>query len=160
VSEPQPVRFHTVGDDRAPSPRRTTLPPSRRLSLDRDYDAVYAAKMRKSAGGVTVWTRPNGLAFHRLGLSVGKRAGKAHDRVHIKRLIREAFRLNQHDLAHGAGRHDIVVSARGADGLTLESCASAMIDLVAQADREWSKRQETKRRNEIGTEPRRHEGTE
>jgi len=140
-----------VGDDTAPSPRRLTLPPSRRLSLDRDYDAVYSGKMRKSAGGLTVWTRPNGLAFHRLGLSVGKRAGQAHDRVRIKRLIREAFRAGQHGLAHRAGHHDIVVSARGGEGLTLTSCAAALRDLVAQADREWLKRQETNRRRDEET---------
>lgn len=66
-----------------------------RLSGSREFGAVFAARARKSSGAVTVFARANGLGWHRLGLSVGKRVGRAHERVRVKRLCREAFRLER-----------------------------------------------------------------
>jgi ribonuclease P protein component len=39
-----------------------------------------------------MYARPNELDFNRLGLSVGKKAGKAVTRNRIKRLLKEAMR--------------------------------------------------------------------
>jgi ribonuclease P protein component len=53
--------------------------------------------------------RPNGLGHPRLGLTVPRRVGKAVRRNRLKRLLREAFRLNQHELPQGM---DYVVLVR------------------------------------------------
>ena len=44
---------------------------------------------------------PNGLPESRLGLIVGKRHGNAVRRNRIRRLLREAFRIQQDSLAPG-----------------------------------------------------------
>jgi ribonuclease P protein component len=87
-----------------------------------EFDAVFAYKVRKSKGPITVFVMPNGRDEHRLGLSIGKRVGNAVARGRVKRMIREAFRHEQSDIPmtkEGTG-YDIVVTARAHDGAGLE----------------------------------------
>ncbi len=49
----------------------------------------------------------NGLAYSRIGVSIGRAQGNAVMRNRIKRVIREAFRLNQRDMPSG---YDILVT--------------------------------------------------
>ncbi|MEM1211287.1 MAG: ribonuclease P protein component [Planctomycetota bacterium] len=83
-----------------------------RLSGSRAFDAVYAGKCRKNLGPIAVLGLSNGLTHHRLGLSVGRRVGTAVKRHRIKRLLREAFRLDHQGwprVSDGAGGVDVVV---------------------------------------------------
>jgi len=84
---------------------------SKRLRLRHalEFDAVYAGKTRESRGPLTVFAIPNTLKHPRLGLSVGRKVGTAPKRNRIKRLLREAFRLLQHDLPVG---YDVVINVR------------------------------------------------
>jgi ribonuclease P protein component len=88
-----------------------TYPYSKRLRLRHalEFDAVYAGKTRESRGPLTVFAISNTLGHPRLGLSVGRKVGTAPKRNRIKRLLREAFRLLQHDLPVG---YDIVINVR------------------------------------------------
>ena len=56
-----------------------------------------------------MFVAPGSSDWHRLGLAVGRRAGKAVLRNKIKRRLREVFRLNR---AHWPGCYDIVVHGR------------------------------------------------
>lgn len=80
-----------------------------RLHGSRAFAAVFDAKLRKTAGPITVCGLPNGLDYCRLGLSVPRRVGSAVARGRVKRRLREAFRLSQHDWPTG---YDIVVAVR------------------------------------------------
>ena len=51
-------------------PQRQTFRRTARLTHDHEYQAVYGARVRKSAAGFTVSMRPNGQAQHRLGIAV------------------------------------------------------------------------------------------
>ena len=49
--------------------------------------------------------RSNDLSFCRLGITVTRRYGKAHERNRFKRLVREVFRIHQTGLAQGWDLH-------------------------------------------------------
>ena len=58
---------------------------------------------------VVVYIRPNRLGMNRLGLTCSKTVGKAVERNRAKRVIKEAYRLNEQRLKRG---YDIVIVAR------------------------------------------------
>jgi ribonuclease P protein component len=109
-----------------------------RLSKSTEFAAVYGAKVRKGAGPFVVFGMPNGLQWSRLGLSVGKRVGGAVRRNRVKRLLREAFRLEQHAMARGL---DLVVTVRAhEDEVALEDCRRLMVQAVSGLETEWARR--------------------
>ena len=75
-----------------------TFPKSHHLRSPREFDAVYSNKTRESRGPLTVYALPNDLGHPRVGFSVSRKVGTAPRRNRIRRLLREAFRLMQHDL--------------------------------------------------------------
>jgi ribonuclease P protein component len=86
--------------------RRLRFGKDRRLLRRPEFERVFAEGVRERAGGFTVIVRATDRPRSRLGISVGKRYGNAVRRNHIKRRLREAFRLEQDDLPAGI---DIVV---------------------------------------------------
>ncbi len=113
-----------------------------RLSHASEFQAVYGARVKKARGPLVVFGLPNGREECRLGLAVGKRAGPAVTRNRIKRLVREAFRLRQHELPRSKdGRYDLVVSVREPAGLTLTEVQCLLEELAGAVHREWEKRQ-------------------
>jgi len=83
-----------------------------RLLKTDDFSSVFALKNRRSRDLLQVsQSADNALGHPRLGLVVSKKAAKrAHDRNYMKRVIRDWFRLNQHQLPP----HDFVVRVRQA----------------------------------------------
>ena len=115
-----------------PTPRRQTFPPSRRLRLPSEFSAVYAAKVRESRGPLTVYALPNELGHPRLGMSVSRKVGTAVRRNRIRRLIRESFRLLQHDFPQG---YDLVVVVRPHEPLILAEYQKMLSALVVKLHR-------------------------
>ncbi len=92
------------------SARPLDYPPALRLLNKAAFEVVYARGRRSGNAvfGLSVLERELGVP--RLGMSVGvKVAGSAVERNRIRRVIRESFRLAQHDLVD----LDMVVTARG-----------------------------------------------
>lgn len=80
-----------------------------RLLKPAEYKRVFDSAKRSSDRYLTILCSPNDLDHARLGLAISKKCSKlAVQRNRIKRLIRETFRLNQHDLLQA----DYVVMAR------------------------------------------------
>jgi ribonuclease P protein component len=111
---------------------RYGLPRSRRLLRPAEYRRVYAAKQVFIDRELIVHAAPNGGRPTRLGMAISRRIGGAVRRNRIKRLMREAFRLNQHRFADGLDM--VLVPRRGAQ-LTLESISASLCKLLPRAAR-------------------------
>ena len=85
-----------------------------RLSGRPAYSSVFREGRRYHAQGFMVMARANGLPYMRLGLSVGRKMGKANKRNRIKRIIREGFRQAPHRQRGGL---DLVVIPRRPDDM-------------------------------------------
>ena len=94
----------------APADReRLTFPAARRLRRKWEFDQLYAGGKRLGNSHFGMTLQPNSLGQPRLGLAVAaKPFGGSVPRNRLRRLIRESFRLHQHELP-GV---DLVVSAR------------------------------------------------
>jgi ribonuclease P protein component len=117
-----------------PSPRTYKYSPRHRLQHALQFDAVYAAKTKESRGPLTVFALPNDLDHPRLGLSVGKKVGTAPKRNRIKRLLREAFRLLQHDLPTG---YDLVINVRPHETALLADYQRMLSATMVKLHQKW-----------------------
>lgn len=118
---------------------------SHRLTHARQYDAVYEARVRESRGPLTVFALPNDLGHPRLGLSVGRKVGSAPKRNRIKRLLREAFRLSQHDLPCG---YDLVINVRPHGAAMLADYQRLLSALLLKLHMAWQAREGKKGKQE------------
>ncbi len=67
----------------------------KRLSSNKQFEAVLAHNVRVANGLLVLYTAENDCGYSRLGISVGKSCGGAVQRNRLKRLLREAFRQSQ-----------------------------------------------------------------
>ncbi|MCC7387727.1 MAG: ribonuclease P protein component [Phycisphaerales bacterium] len=117
-----------------PGPDRLLFRRRHRLTRATEYQAAYCEGWRKSAGPITIYARPNGLGEHRLGLSVGRRVGGAVVRNRIKRLLREAFRLERAGFPTPGGQSfDVVIQVRPHGALGLVDYREILSRLVGRA---------------------------
>lgn len=100
-----------------------------RLAGDKQFQAVFANKLRKSSGPLAVLALPNEQAHHRFGMTVSRRVGNAVKRHRIKRQLREAFRLHQ---SEWPGRYDLVVIVYPHEVLKLDDYADHLAKAVEQ----------------------------
>lgn len=92
---------------------KATFQRHERLTEARDFQRVFERRRSVADERLIVYAVENGLAFSRLGLSVGrKKVRRAHDRNRFKRVVREAFRLSKAELP--AGIDFVVVPKTGA----------------------------------------------
>jgi ribonuclease P protein component len=88
---------------------RLTFPAARRVRRKWEFDQLYARGKRLGNHHFGITMTPNALGLARLGLAVASKPfGGSVPRNRIRRLIRESFRLRQHELPDV----DLVVSAR------------------------------------------------
>jgi ribonuclease P protein component len=104
---------------------------------------VFAARMRKTAGPLALFTKHNAESHPRLGLSIGRGVGGAVTRNRLKRLLREAFRLNSRSMPRLDGcSYDMIVSARPHALLTLTEYEILLLELARASHAEHVRRAE------------------
>jgi ribonuclease P protein component len=84
-----------------PAKPSQTFPRKLRLLTQADFDRVYRTKVFAADDVLVINAGASEMSHARLGLSVSKKVGNAVTRNRWKRLIREAFRLSQHELPAG-----------------------------------------------------------
>ena len=97
-----------------------------------DFERILHDGRRATDRRLTLWVLPNGLSYPRLGLVVGRKCGGAVQRNRIKRLLREAFRLQQHELPAG---FDWVCAPRAGADLDLAGCRESLMRLALRLAR-------------------------
>ncbi len=134
AAPPGSLQSNAVNADTTDSPGfpRLTYRKRDRLTHAREFAAVFNARLKKSAGPLTVHARINEHPHPRLGLSVSRRIGNAAVRTRFKRMIRESFRLSRAAIPSLADRHfDLVVSTRAHDPATLDEYRSWLLAAIA-----------------------------
>ncbi|QIQ20220.1 ribonuclease P protein component [Zophobihabitans entericus] len=95
-----------------------------RLLTPSSFTFVFQDPLRSGSPYITLLARFNNLTHPRVGFAIAKKQIKhAHERNRIKRLVREYFRLHQHELPP----LDYVVMARTA---VLELSNQQIIELL------------------------------
>ncbi len=89
------------------------MPRRRRLTASEDYRLAHREGRRISDELLTIYVRANTLAVCRVGITVPGRLGPAAHRNRVKRRVREASRLTEHELPGGI---DVVIVPRAAAG--------------------------------------------
>ncbi|MGP1947016.1 MAG: ribonuclease P protein component [Arsenophonus sp. NC-PG7-MAG3] len=75
------------------------FPRELKLLIPRHFNYVFQQPQRVSSPEIIILGRQNELGYPRIGFSIAKKNIKlAHERNRIKRLMREYFRLHQHEL--------------------------------------------------------------
>jgi len=107
-----------------------TFPRQVRLTAAADFTQVFKQGVRASDNLLVILAKPNQLSIARLGMAISvKQAGNGVERNRIKRVVREAFRQRQTELAG----LDLVVMGR--NGLGLRSNA----EIRSSVERNWNK---------------------
>ena len=79
------------------------------LKLNTQFKRLYSKGDSCVRPAVVLYVKKNGLSYNRLGITVGKKIGKAVVRNRAKRRLRELYRTNVHIMRGG---YDIVMVAR------------------------------------------------
>lgn len=122
--------------------KSNSFPRELRLLTPSQFSRIFDHPVKAVSDHFTLLAKTNDLTHPRLGLTIAKKKEKtAVGRNRIKRIIRESFRLNQHNLPN----IDIVVLARDkvgeADNQQMHKQLNKLWKKIAQRSEQSSKRQ-------------------
>jgi ribonuclease P protein component len=106
------------------------------LRTPAEFQQVYDRRRSAADGGMILYGRENGLPYSRVGLSVSRKYGGAVQRNRLRRLYREAFRLDKESFPAGL---DLVLIPRSPQEPTLEEVRKSLGRLVKQVHKKLLK---------------------
>ena len=105
-----------------------SLKPEERISKSSDFIDLKLHGKRHYTKHFAVIIKENERGITRLGITVSKRVGNAVRRNRIKRLVREFFRLNKHQIPKG---YDVMIIAlKNFENLTFVATQEELGDLL------------------------------
>ncbi len=107
---------------------RFGLPGANRVRKSDDYRRIIKGGRRVSTSHFTLFYKADRSGLLRLGITVSRKVGKAHDRNRIKRWVREYFRQEQHRIREAAGMDESPPCCEGLDLVFLARVGAADID--------------------------------
>lgn len=111
---------------------RCTLPAERRLRQPGDFARIKAVGRRIVLGCLIAnWNELPAGKTSRLGVVTSKKVGPAVVRNRARRLLREAFRLNQHSL--GCSVDLVLVARRSISTKTRQQVETDLLRVLGQA---------------------------
>lgn len=121
-----------------------TFPKSHRLRRRGEFLGVQRSSARLVTDHFIVYARATKHEQTRLGITVSRKVGRAHQRNRVKRLVREVFRRNQPKLPPGL---DTVFVARPGKGLpTFAEVSSEMVSSLEKLKQRVSQKRSGRRR--------------
>lgn len=81
-----------------------------RVKKSQDFDNIIRKKQSFANRQFVIYYQENKLDHMRLGISVSKKLGKAHERNRLKRYVRESFKTRKDFLKN----YDIIIIVRSA----------------------------------------------
>jgi len=92
-----------VSTDSEGFPRRS------RVLSPKEFRLIYDEGLRTQTRWFVLFSRSNGLGYHRIGITVSRKVGRSVVRNRIKRLFREIFRRSRSEIPESS---DFIVNAR------------------------------------------------
>ena len=117
------------------------FPKKMRLLKSEQFLRVYKNNEAVSNVTLVVLAAENDRDFPRLGLNVSRKVGNAVIRARWKRLIRESFRLSQHELPH----LDLIVRPRRGANPDFEQIRASLLYLANKAGKRLQKKTNVKK---------------
>jgi len=122
--------------------------PRERLSLQRDFERVFAARCSAGNDSLVIYVAANGLEWTRLGIRTGAKLGTAVERNYIRRRIRESFRTQKDRFPVG---YDVICLPKRVILDRRTEVADEMESLIRRAVSRW--RRASDRKSESGPSP-------
>ena len=109
-----------------------SLPPAMRMRDTRTFAQLKAHGQRLALGCLVAnWQILSAGSTHRLGVITPRRLGRAVDRTRARRLLRESFRLHQHDLRQPIAL--VLIARASIRGMKLEAVERDFIGILSRA---------------------------
>ena len=118
-------------------PSTYSFPKTLRIRSRSEFSAVFEDRVKAARGPLIAYARPNNLRHPRLGISISRAVGTAPRRNRIKRLIREAFRIHQHDWPVG---YDMFLVVRPHEPLLLADYQKLLTALMLKLHASWQEK--------------------
>ncbi|WP_091750321.1 ribonuclease P protein component [Propionispora vibrioides] len=101
------------------------------LHKNKQFQTVYKTGKSYSNRMLVMYVLPNPAQKRRVGFAAGKRLGGAVVRNRVKRLLREAYRMRQHELRQDVDL--IIVGRKPAVDSNAQAVTKAFLDLCKRA---------------------------
>lgn len=101
-----------------------------RVKKSQDFDNIIRKKQSFANRQFVIYYQENKLDHMRLGISVSKKLGKAHERNRLKRYVRESFKTRKDFLKN----YDIIIIVRpAAKGLSFLEFGSSIDHILKRS---------------------------